>query len=134
MANGRHAPQERPARSQLSRTARQRTLPQALPPWYGAGMVKATFSVDEETFRILKRTAERLGKSQSLVVREAVAEYAARAGRLTDAERRQMVKIVDALMKEPPTRPGGAVEMEIREIRRARRHGGRQHPAGEPRG
>ncbi|CAN5789762.1 hypothetical protein BH24ACI4_BH24ACI4_15740 [soil metagenome] len=97
-------------------------------------MVKATFSVDEETFRILKRTAERLGKSQSLVVREAVAEYAARAGRLTDAERRQMVKIVDALMKEPPTRPAGAVEMEIREIRRARRHGGRQHPAGEPRG
>ena len=97
-------------------------------------MVEATFSVDEETFRILKRTAERLGKSQSLVVREAVAEYAARAGRLTDAERRRTVKIVDAMMKEPRTRPADAVQAEIRDIRRARRHGGRRHPADGPGG
>jgi len=43
-------------------------------------MVKLTFSVDEETARTLRSTAERLRKPQRLIVREAVAEYAARAG------------------------------------------------------
>ncbi|MBA3296544.1 MAG: hypothetical protein H0U19_06380 [Acidobacteria bacterium] len=94
-------------------------------------MVKVTFSVDEATVLRLKTTAQRLGKPQSLVVREAVAEYAARAGRLTDAERRRMLKIVDAMITEPATRPGGEMRREISEIRRARRHGGRRHPVDE---
>lgn len=91
-------------------------------------MVKVTFSVDEETVRTLKMTAERLRKPQSMVVREAVAEYAARAGRLTEAERRRMLRAVDEILARPPTRPEAGVEREIRQIRRARRHGGRRHP------
>jgi predicted transcriptional regulator len=92
-------------------------------------MAKLTFSVDDETARTLKATAERLKKSQSLVVREAVAEYAARSGRLTEIERRRMLGAIDAMIKRPPTRPQAAVDREVREIRRARRQGGRRHPA-----
>ena len=90
-------------------------------------MVKVTFSVDEETARTLKTTAERLRKPQSLVVREAIAEYAARAGRLTESERRRMLKAVDQMMREPPTRPQVEADREIEQVRRARRQGGRRH-------
>lgn len=85
-----------------------------------------TFTVDDETARTLKQTAARLGKPQSLVVREAVAEYAARAGRLTEAERRTMLRAVDRIVASPPTRPQADVARELQEIRRARRAGGRR--------
>ena len=87
---------------------------------------KLTFSVDDETVETLKKTSARLGKPQSMIVREAVAEYAARAARLTEAERRQMLAAVDRLMKAPPTRPQARVTGELRAIRRARRQGGRR--------
>ena len=63
-------------------------------------MVKVTFTLDDETVATLRRSAERLGKPQSAVVREAIADHAARLGRLSDAERRTMLKAFDAL--EPP--------------------------------
>ncbi|HEX5475980.1 MAG TPA: ribbon-helix-helix protein, CopG family [Vicinamibacterales bacterium] len=91
-------------------------------------MAKVTFSVDDDTVRTLKATAERLGKSQSLVVREAVAEYAARAGRLTERERRRMLKALDDMTSTPATRPQADVERELREIHRARHLPGRLHP------
>jgi predicted transcriptional regulator len=87
--------------------------------------IKLTFSVDDETAETLKKTAARLGKSQSLVVREAVAEYAARAGRLTETERRQMLAAVDRMLAAPPTRPQADAVRELRDIRTARRQGGR---------
>lgn len=87
---------------------------------------KVTFSVDEGTVETLRKTAARLGKSQSLVVREAVAEYAARVGRLTEIERRQMLAAIDRLMSEPPTRPQPAVARELRQLRETRRKGGRR--------
>ena len=90
-------------------------------------MAKFTFVFDEETARALRATAARLGKSQSLVVREAIAEYGARAGRLTDAERRRMLGTIDGLMRRAPVRNRQAVAAEIQSIRRARRHGGRKH-------
>ena len=93
-------------------------------------MVKLTFSVDEATAQTLKKTAERLRKPQSMVVREAVAEYAARAGRLTEGERRQMLKAVDQMMSQAPTRAQSEVARELRAVRRARRQGGRRPPAG----
>lgn len=92
-------------------------------------MVKFTFVFDEPTAAALKATAARLGKSQSLVVREAVAEYAARAGRLTDAERRRMLAAIDAMVRRAPTRAGRDVQSEISDVRRARRAGGRRRPA-----
>jgi len=91
-------------------------------------MVKVTFSFDDETVRTLRATAERLRKSQSLVVREAIAEYGARSGRLTEAERRRMLGVVDAIMKRPSAGSAADVAKELREVRRARRHGGRRHP------
>jgi predicted transcriptional regulator len=92
-------------------------------------MAKVTFSVDAATVNLLRTTAERLGKPQSLVVREAIADYAARAGRLTEAERRRLLKTVDAMMREPPTRAQAQVARELREIRTARRQLGRVRPA-----
>jgi predicted transcriptional regulator len=92
-------------------------------------MVKVTFSVDDQTARTLRTTAQRLGKSQSLVVREAVAEYAAHSGRLTEGERRRLLAAVDAMMKRPPTRPQAEAEREIDEIRRSRRSGWRRSRA-----
>lgn len=89
-------------------------------------MVKLTFSVDEGTAQTLKKTAERLRKPQSMIVREAVAEYAARAGRLTESERRQMLKAVDKMMARAPTRAQSEVARELRAVRRARRQGGRR--------
>jgi predicted transcriptional regulator len=47
-------------------------------------MPKVTFSLDDETVQLLRRVAERSRKAQSLVVREAVAQYAAREEKLTD--------------------------------------------------
>jgi predicted transcriptional regulator len=91
-------------------------------------MVKVTFSVDEATARTLKMTAERLRKPQSMIVREAVAEYAARAGRLTDAERRRMLRVIDEITARPATRSQAEIDRELREIRQARRRGGRRHP------
>lgn len=93
-------------------------------------MVKVTFTVDDVTARTLRTTSERLGKPQSLVVREAVAEYAARAGQLTDAERRRLLRAIDEMVARPPNRPQADADRELRAIRRARRQGGRRHRAG----
>jgi predicted transcriptional regulator len=90
-------------------------------------MVKVTFTVDDETVRTLRTIAERLGKPQSMVVREAVAEYGARAGRLTEAERRQMLAVLDEMARRPRHRPAPDVAREIAEVRKARRSRGRRH-------
>ena len=83
-------------------------------------MVKVTYSLDDATVRRIRRAAERLGKPQSLVVREAVAEYDARTDRLSAAERLRMLEVLDRLRDEPVTRSRESVAAEIREIRRSR--------------
>jgi hypothetical protein len=92
-------------------------------------MVKLTFSLDDETVRRLRATAERLGKPQSLVVREAVAEYAARAGRLSDGERVALLRLFDRVVPAITPRPAAQVAAELRALRASRRAGGRRHPA-----
>lgn len=89
-------------------------------------MVKVTFTLDDETVATLRKAAQRLGKPQSFVVREAIREYGARAGRLSEDERRRMLRSIDAVLAQPPTRRGAAVDRELRAIRRARRSGGRR--------
>jgi hypothetical protein len=89
-------------------------------------MVKVTFSLDDETVAALRRTAERLGKAQSLVVREAVAEYAARADRLSERERVHLLDVLEKLGATPPSRTARAVDTEIKAVRAARRQGGRR--------
>jgi predicted transcriptional regulator len=90
-------------------------------------MVKVTFTLDDQTVRRLRQTAARLNKPQSQVVREAVADYAAHAGRLGDAERLRMLATLDSIVKRRPTRTAAEVDAELRAIRAARRGGGRRH-------
>ncbi len=87
-------------------------------------MAKLTFSLDAPTVRALETTAERLGKPKSLVVREAIAEYAARAGQLTELERRRLLKAFDALVPAIPASARRSAASEIRKIRRERRESG----------
>jgi predicted transcriptional regulator len=87
---------------------------------------KMTFSLDDETVRRLKTAAERLRKPQSQVVREAVAEYSERIGRLSDSERSALLRTFDRLVPALPRRPQSQVDAEIRQLRADRRTGGRK--------
>ena len=84
-------------------------------------MVKVTYSLDDATVRRIRRAAERLGRPQSQVVREAVAEYDARTDRLSEAERLRMLEALERLRSEPMTRSRAAVAAELREVRLSRR-------------
>jgi predicted transcriptional regulator len=91
-------------------------------------MVKVTYTLDDETVQRIRRVATRLGKPQSHVVREAVKDYEARSDKLSDAERDRLLAILDRIRQQPPTRPQAEVDVELAEIRRARRRWGRRHP------
>ena len=90
-------------------------------------MARATFSLDEATIAEIRRTAERLRKPQSHVVREAVADYAARADRLSERERLHLMGVLEGLRRARATRPAAAVDAELKALRSARRAGGRRH-------
>ena len=89
-------------------------------------MVKVTFTLDEVTVNRLRRTAARVGKPQSRVVREAVKDYADRIGKLSEEERVRLLKVFDTVVAAIPARPAARVDAELRAIRRARRVGGRR--------
>lgn len=89
-------------------------------------MVKVTFTLDDETVQRLRRTAARLAKPQSQVVREAIKEYEARSDKLGEEERRRMLAVLDRMMQTPPTRPDREVDAELRDIRAGRRRWGRR--------
>ena len=90
-------------------------------------MVKVTFTLDDHTVRRLRQTATRLNKPQSQVVREALDDYAARVGRLSEQERLRMLAALDEIARRRPTRRAADVDRELREIRITRRGGGRRH-------
>jgi hypothetical protein len=89
-----------------------------------ADVIKVTFTLDEATVEELRRTAARVRKPQSRVVREAIGEYAARADRLSEAERQRMLAVLDRAMRRPPTRTSAGVDVELRDVRAARRRWG----------
>ena len=95
-----------------------------------AQTVKMTFTLDERTAERIDRTAQRLGVSKSGVVREAVREYAARAGSLSEAERLRLLDVFDTVVGRIPRRPAEVVDRELAALRRARRQGGRRTPEG----
>lgn len=95
--------------------------------------LKMTFSLDRETAARLQQAAQRLGKGKSEVVREAVAEYSARIGRLSEAERRELLRSFDRLVPAIPARPAAEVEAELAQVRSARRAGGRAASRSAPR-
>jgi predicted DNA-binding protein len=86
-------------------------------------MPKVTFSLDDETVETLRKTAQRTRKPQSLVVREAIAQYATREDLLSDADRERMLAVLRRMRQRPPTRPPSEVDRELQEIRRSRRSG-----------
>ena len=86
-------------------------------------MAKLTFSLDEETVRTLRRVAARTSKAQSLIVREAIVEYAAREERLPEGERTRRLDILRELASQPPSRSGAAVDRELHSLRGERRAG-----------
>ena len=90
-------------------------------------MSRITFSLDDATVAQIRQTAARLRKPQSHVVREAVADYAARADQLSESERRHLMGVLERLRDARPTRPAAEVDAELRALRAARRTGGRRH-------
>lgn len=92
---------------------------------------RATFTLDEETEAVLRRTAARLGKAKSEIVREAVQEYGARVGKLSEAERLRLLSAFDELVPRIPPKPQDEVEAELEAIREARQGGGRRSRESE---
>jgi hypothetical protein len=92
-------------------------------------MARVTFSLSDDTVAEIRRTAARLRIPQSHVVREAVAEYAARSDRLSDSEQRHALAALRRLRHTAPARDARDVDAELRALRAARRKGGRRHPA-----
>ena len=93
-------------------------------------MARVTFSLDEETVAQIRRTAARLQRPQSHIVRDAIADYAARTDRLSERERQHLMGVLERLRGARPTRPAADVDAELTAIRSARRTGGRKrHPA-----
>ena len=85
---------------------------------------KMTFTLDAETVARLRRTAERLGKPRSQVVRDAIHDLSERMGRLSERERLGMLEAFDEVISRIPQRPVSEVDRELRSIRKARRQGG----------
>lgn len=90
-------------------------------------MARITFSLDDATVAQIRRTAARLRTPQSHVVRDAIADYAARTDRLSERERQQMLSVLERLRSAKATRPAAEVDDELKAIREARRSGGRRH-------
>jgi len=88
-----------------------------------------TFSLDEETAARLEHAAAVTRKPKSEVVREAIRDYADRAGRLSEAEREELLEAFDRLVPNLTPRPRAEVDAELAAIREARRGGGRLHPS-----
>lgn len=87
--------------------------------------IKATFTIDEVTVARLAETAERLKRSKSEVVREAILDYSERADRLSERERRTLLNAFDELLPAILRRPASEVHAELEELRASRRRGGR---------
>ncbi len=92
---------------------------------------KATFTLDDATIRRLQSAAERLDLPKSQIIRDAVADFHERIGRLSETERQRQLRVIRELVPSIPSRPLREVEKEIAEVRAARRTGGR---AGTRRG
>ena len=97
-----------------------------------AKSLKVTFTLDDATVIRLNDAAQRLAIAKSEVVREAIRDYHARIGKLSEAERQRMLADFDRLVPLIPDRPLAQVKRELGEIRAARRRGGRKIMEGHP--
>jgi hypothetical protein len=88
--------------------------------------LKMTFSLDEDTARRLEQAAQRLSKPKSEVVRDAIRDLSLRVDRLGESERLKMLEAFDRMVAEIPRRADAEVDRELRQLRDARRSGGRR--------
>jgi predicted transcriptional regulator len=91
-------------------------------------MVKMTFTLDDDTVAKLKRAAARHKKPQSWVVREAVADYAAKSDMLSPEEKTRMLAVLERLRQSPIEKTSAEVDREIAEIRATRRASSLRRP------
>jgi hypothetical protein len=91
--------------------------------------VRITLAIDESTLASVDKAAARLSKPRAEMLRQAIESRYPNTGPISKEERARMLRVLDELMASPPTRPQREVDREIAEIRRARRSGGRLHPA-----
>jgi hypothetical protein len=89
------------------------------------GTVKVTFTLDEATVNRIATVAQRLALPKSQVVREAVEDYYERLGKMSERERKRMLRIFDEVVPRIPARPLTEIRRELQEIRLARSLGGR---------
>ena len=94
-------------------------------------LLKATFTLDEESLGRLNEASARLSLPKSEIVREAILEFHERIGRLGERERVAMLRTFDDLVPKIPIRPEIDVDRELEELRRARRVGGRAAAAAK---
>jgi predicted DNA-binding protein len=90
------------------------------------GMVKVTFTLDDDTVARLRRVSSRLARPQSQIVREAIRDYDERSDQLTEEEKRRLLETFDRLVPLIKGRPAREVDAEISEIRAARRESGKR--------
>jgi ribbon-helix-helix CopG family protein len=64
----------------------------------GMAKIKVTFTLDEATVAKLSKTAERLAKPKSEVVRDAIHDFHAKSDRLSEAERLRMLRVLDRIV------------------------------------
>ena len=86
---------------------------------------KVTFTLDEATVKRIETASQRLALPKSQVVREAVHDYYERLGKMSEQERKRMLRIFDEVIPTIPARPLNEVRRELKNIRLARRAGGR---------
>ena len=89
------------------------------------GMVKMTFTIDEDTADTLRRISKRVDRPQSQVLREAIRHYEPHAGQLSAQERKARVELFDRVVARIPKSPAKKVDAELRDIRSSRRRGWR---------
>src|SRR5262249_37578338 len=89
------------------------------------GMTKVTLTLDQATVTRLQQAASSLALPKSQVVREAIAEFSERIGRLSEQERLILLRTFDDVVPRIPGRDVSQVDQELKAIRRARRSGGR---------
>lgn len=90
---------------------------------------KATFTLDRATVNYLEQCTARLRRSKSQIVREAIREYAARADRLSEAERLEMLAVLDRSGEVESKRSAEEVDAELEALRYSRQRGGRGTPS-----
>lgn len=83
--------------------------------------IKSTFTLDDVTVQQLRRLAERTGKAQSLVVREAIAQYAAQEEKSTPEERARWLHTFEELLGRVAPRPASERARETTLLRQSRK-------------